>query len=679
MSRKSHNLFLHILNLDTQEIFGFPKKMNNTFLYQLKKCLNASVLLCDVDTYCIVPAGFWFESEYTRELLKQHKEYLERGFIRIALRDETIEEFIAKKQEKYKYFRSQGHGENYKNFYEEEVFRELMKINVCYIERDGKVGKACMDLWNQLHIDYLEENKGELASIYKLIDDKDLSKKVATVVMRTAEDPGRAFVWDSVTEAIKNAGLYDSEVEIKLRRIFEKGYYEFYEKVYDARLLLDAYLVDRNITFGIAFQSDSISRYSWFEHFLAYNGISEILGAPAWKIELIKDQCWWKILDKYIEVCNLYDTNYKFEASCAQLDARNDIEFKNTVLRVKEIMKMEKKIDMDIDMDEASITSDVDVLIMVATQDEQKAILSEGGWESAKTYDRYEYFVKTEGLKFALARAGGMGPDRAAQAAQFYHDRIKSKYMAMAGFCAGRKGKVELGDVIVPYKMIKYGEGAQTGELSLEKDLDVFNLNDLWKQKAENMGNEWRSTIKIEQPHSYKYQLYYFIKVLRDNSWKVSIELLNNDINIPDYQELIIQEEKEGNVSFIKTFIKATAKGRDRYQRAYMLEYKTKNEQYFDPEPKLRVAVMATGQVVQKWDKAFEKLGEEYDRKIYALDMEATSVANVGFVNNIDCLIAKGVGDFGSTTKTFDNHYMNYAIRSSYRFIVAFFNSLMDE
>lgn len=317
-----------------------------------------------------------------------------------------------------------------------------------------------------------------------------------------------------------------------------------------------------------------------------------------------------------------------------------------------------------------------DVLIMVATKDEETAITSEKGWISRKTDDGCVYFEKKDGLTFALARSSSMGPDKAAQSAQYYYSKINPKYLAMAGFCAGREKKVNLGDVIVPYKMIKFGEGAHSSYNELYRVLTVYNLKPLWKQKAENFTSNWQKKIGINQPHSYKYQMYYFMKLFFEREGIVpTTDFLNNE-DIPDYRDIIKQEVARGNVSIAMPDILLTEQGNQNYQEALFMGYQAENGLYHDPTPSIRVGIIATGQTVQKWDGIFDQLEKDYDRKIYALDMEATSIADVGVFNNIDYIIAKGVGDFATGNKTFDNHYMKYAIRASYHFIVDFFNSL---
>ena len=102
----------------------------------------------------------------------------------------------------------------------------------------------------------------------------------------------------------------------------------------------------------------------------------------------------------------------------------------------------------------------VDVLILVATHEEEKAILhTDDKWDELKTQDGYTYFTKTEGMTFAMARAIDMRETEMSIAGQYFVDMLKPNYISMAGFCAGQEGKTVLGDVIVPHKVYRYGMG----------------------------------------------------------------------------------------------------------------------------------------------------------------------------------------------------------------------------
>lgn len=94
---------------------------------------------------------------------------------------------------------------------------------------------------------------------------------------------------------------------------------------------------------------------------------------------------------------------------------------------------------------------------------------------------------------------------------------------------------------------------------------------------------------------------------------------------------------------------------------------------------KIRMGALATGNKVQQWGKIFDKLTKQFDRKTYAIDMEGYAVSQVAVFQHIPCVIAKGVGDFASENKSFDNRYVSYAVYSAYRFLVSFFNDLKNQ
>lgn len=343
MTRRPHNLFLHFLNKDTQDIFKISNYVNA--IDRLAKCLNQAVLLCDSDTFCVIPPGFWFESQYTRELLKKYGEYLRCGYLRLAMRDNSLEDYIEKKREQYIKFRALNEWDSYIAFFDNKVLEDLRKIEPVFIDREGRIGKECKDQWNRIHIEYKEENKGELVPIYTKIDNKTLSKQLTNKVKKTAENESDPFVWGEISKVFQAEGLNNSDVEKKVRQVFEKHYYELYKKIYDARLLLNAYHINQGIDFGLFLQEDSISNYRWFEYFLRYNNIAEILDAPNWKICEIKDHNWAGILNKYVEICNQFDENQlSFDATCNEMLRVKDNAFIEAIHDVKEIMVKEEPV-----------------------------------------------------------------------------------------------------------------------------------------------------------------------------------------------------------------------------------------------------------------------------------------------------------------------------------------------
>lgn len=112
--------------------------------------------------------------------------------------------------------------------------------------------------------------------------------------------------------------------------------------------------------------------------------------------------------------------------------------------------------------------------------------------------------------------------------------------------------------------------------------------------------------------------------------------------------------------------------------KIYIDGIKTNSPEYLEQtiKPKTRMGVLATGCRVQKWDGIFDKLEKSHDRKTVALDMEGHAMNRIGAINDLTTIVVKGVGDFATSNKTFDNRFMEYACCASYSFLE---NFLTDE
>lgn len=679
MVRKPKNIFLHFLNKDTQEIFGLRGEWDPYIHGLIKKGLNASVLLCADETYCFLPLGFWFESDYTRKLLIEAGECIKSGYIRFSAREESIHEFIEKKREQYGQFRNSGETWSiYKNFFDEGILQQLLDLHPYLMDRSTKIGQYCSGLWTEEHNQLIIDNTGNLHSIYSRIQDLDDWKRITKAVCSVAEDIENPFVWTKVLSKISELAIKDTRIKKELRIYFEKNYYAIYLNEYNATYLYNFYPIDKKIDFHFGKASDTVADFRWFEIFLDLLGLGKLFDAPGWKIVLVKkSRDWAKLMQNYINICNQYlDGSITFEVIC--VEASDNPEAAAAASRIRGILNMkEERIYSEIPEDVGSAEnenrkSEIDVLIMVATMEEERAIRNNEEWESRKFPDGYEYFVRKEGLCFALARMIDMGMENAF-CAQYFFNMLKPRYLAMAGFCAGNRGRVNLGDVIVPFKIYQYDVGKQLSETEMLPEINMFRIQNQWKQKIERFGTEWRSSISLLRPITYESQRYLFLKMMVEQEYKVTIEDLKKDHRLPDITSILKEDLNDNLLKIQGKFAVATKLGREKYNLDYQINYAG---EYQDPEPEVKVGVLATGTRVQQYKEIFQKLEKAYDRKTCALDMEGYAIADIANFNSVPYLIAKGVGDFANDGKSFDNRYIGYAVFSAYRFLVAFFNGL---
>lgn len=677
MSRKPKNIFLHFLNKDTQEIFGVDTQRDQMALALLRKGLNASVLLCDAETFCFLPLGFWFESSYTKALLTKCSAFVAEGYVRFSIREENLQVFIDKKRQQYSPLRKTVG--IYQNFFDKTALQCLESLKPIYLSRWSKIGEECSTIWRADHTLLLSDNSGDLEQIYSMIPDMDTREKIAKVILNAASNQETPFVWKNIQDIIANLPIRDSRLERALRIYFEKNYYDVYLKEYNATNLFYFSLIDRGIQFHSVMQPDTIANYTWFKTFLEQLSLEAVLSAQDRKIVKIRQSSAWADLQEvYIQACN--DTQRRIGTACAAALRNTEVDVKNAAEAVRDILSTNKGVlivPQQKKSEFVAIKKDtVDVLVMVATLAEEQAITENTKWESRKTSTGYEYFIRTEGrLHIALARSINMGPESAAGVTQFYVSELNPHFLAMAGFCAGKRGEVQLGDVVVPVKVYRYDVGKQVSASEVLPEMDMFRLDDLWKQKVERFGDKWRESVTIPRPITYESQYYFLLKALMEQNFSVDIRKMKSNQALPNITQIIAREIQCGKMKLVGGMAVATEEGAEAYNYDFLINYPM---EYKDPELKLRVGVLATGDRVQAWDGVFQELEKKLDRKTCVLDMEGSAIAGISSFNHIPYIIAKGVGDFASEMKAFDNRYISYAVFSSYQFIVAFFNSLTD-
>lgn len=315
----------------------------------------------------------------------------------------------------------------------------------------------------------------------------------------------------------------------------------------------------------------------------------------------------------------------------------------------------------------------VDVLILIATPEEEKAIVENDEWKKEQIEDElgYTYYFHSENdIKFALARGINKGAIDAAIVAQYFIKHLQPKAVAMVGFAAGRMGKVSLGDVIVPYRVFIYDGGKQDGENSVLGEIDDYKIKDRWKQIVEHFGEEWRRSVKVDEPIAFDGQMIDLLHEFEGNDTREVKDIYDSE-KYPNWKELVDRlsekeyiEKKSGRRLAISESGKA-------FINDYDILYP---EGYQKQMPITRLGIMATGGKVQQWSGIFDKLAEK-DRNVCALEMEASGIGKISEFLEIPFIVAKGIGDYARDGKAFDNRFIEYACHTSCRFIIEFFLS----
>ncbi|HEU4733434.1 MAG TPA: tetratricopeptide repeat protein, partial [Kofleriaceae bacterium] len=144
-------------------------------------------------------------------------------------------------------------------------------------------------------------------------------------------------------------------------------------------------------------------------------------------------------------------------------------------------------------------TRQADVLILTAIRLEFEAVLKvEAGavpdsvWEEVQGPSglplAFRSFVVENGrpLRVAVAIAPDMGATAAVNTLLPLVEEFDPCCIAMSGVCAGRRGKVHLGDVIAADRLYYYDTGKQLRD-EVQQDLTTYKLRDDWKAALESM------------------------------------------------------------------------------------------------------------------------------------------------------------------------------------------------
>lgn len=328
----------------------------------------------------------------------------------------------------------------------------------------------------------------------------------------------------------------------------------------------------------------------------------------------------------------------------------------------------------------------LDVLIITAVRDEYDAVLKvkDGAFPNSKWTKKkgpigreiaFRSFLFPDGspMRVGVTYATSMGQVATTEAAVTIVNAYQVRCLAMCGVCAGRRGKVNLGDVIVADRLWTYDVGKLIAEYNdkgerhekVYGDMTTYNLDDRLKQSAEG----WNSNPGVPRlgvrPFSYEHQ----------ELWLLDRLLSGEDPTIhpdcgkrcADWDKILkrLWEAEE----LKKDTLQLTLTGTRRIERKKLLGKGTLPK----PEPfQLRVDPIGTGSRVIEDEQIFDRLSETM-RKVLGLEMEASAIGQVQQAHRRDIpymIVMKGVQDFADPTK--NDNFRSFAARASAECLIAF-------
>jgi nucleoside phosphorylase len=325
----------------------------------------------------------------------------------------------------------------------------------------------------------------------------------------------------------------------------------------------------------------------------------------------------------------------------------------------------------------------MDVLLICALKDEYDQVravidgLVEPGWVESVGPGSWivadACFASPTGapLSIRTSWASQMGRERAQAVASMLIQAHPAHCLAMSGICAGRRGKVALGDVIFADLLWSYDTGksvVEDGEEKFQGDTLPYRPLPVWVQRMQNMAVlptatwlEDRPALPLEQQEDW-----ILLQILASDTPSEHPEF---EIACPDWSAAVARLWKR---KWLEKPLVLTDAGRARATELLLLYPKGLPA---PPSFQLHVAPIATGAAVTEDEGIFPRLVSVM-RKVLAVEMEASALGALGEMHNLPVVVAKAVSDYGDQFK--DDRYRKFAARAAAEHLIAFLRSAID-
>ena len=271
-------------------------------------------------------------------------------------------------------------------------------------------------------------------------------------------------------------------------------------------------------------------------------------------------------------------------------------------------------------------------------------------------------------MRFVVTWATQMGGVAASALAASLVAYYQPQCLAMCGICAGRQGKVNLGDVIFADRLWTYDSGKTISEFTLEGmradrfegDMMQYHLPDAWKQQVQSY-QIGESPWLLGRPRPLDVQSAWLVLHLLEG--RNPYHQIDRDLSCPDWALTIGVLRRRG---YLASAGLALTESGIRFAQELHLLGATRSS---DPSPfAIHLAPIATGTPVVEDPDIFKRLSLSM-RKVLGLEMEASAIGLVGDLHNVPTIVAKGVSDFAVDKE--DRHRL-FAARAAAECLVGF-------
>jgi WD40 repeat protein/nucleoside phosphorylase len=330
-----------------------------------------------------------------------------------------------------------------------------------------------------------------------------------------------------------------------------------------------------------------------------------------------------------------------------------------------------------------------DVLIVTALKEELDAVLGlnlgmdeQSTWRLLRDRHEFPYHVREvrnvfgEVLRIAAAWSGEMGETAATARAVSLIDELEPECLAMCGICAGKRGKVFLGDVIVADRVFSYDHGkliagSEEDGGGFFHDITTYNLEASWRMEAVYFAQQFQKTWKptLARPLSKQAQERWLLLTLHAHEQQGGMspdKHPERKERCPGWGDCIRRLRHKGLLDPAAGVLRLTDAG-----KAWVAEQMLTDPdgQDRDPDFRVHVAPIATGKTVREDPELFRRL-ERHIRAVLGIEMEAAAIGHVSARLGRRSIVAKAVSDYGDLDK--DDAFRGFACHASAAFLMKF-------
>lgn len=333
----------------------------------------------------------------------------------------------------------------------------------------------------------------------------------------------------------------------------------------------------------------------------------------------------------------------------------------------------------------------VDVLIVVALRQELDAVLAQveggrAGWSEARDSTGAMYYVRNEmnargqSMRIAAAWLGDSGQEAATMRSRRLVDELDPMCLAMCGVCAGHRGAVQLGDVIVAERVVDLAsleasdddeakDGSASPGIAYELDL-------AWKMNAAALADdtEWKETLARSRPPSLEAQAQWLLHALLDqeSGGEPPAKRDERRERCPDWPATVKRLLVRGDVYISDGPFALTHRG-----RSQAIREKNTYPDGLPGDPPFRVhlgALATTAKVLRGPDVLTGHAS--HVRSLLGVDFESTAIASVAAHLGRRWFVVRGVADYAD--RDLDDTQRPFAAHAAAAFLLTFLRRYFD-